>query len=75
VCQHHADDLGVYNGNPREVPALIVNRKRWRSPKATINLIHDGLHYGADRIVLIELWPSYECLDHHVPIYLGLQPN
>ena len=23
----------------------------------------------------MRLWPSYESLNHHLPIYLGLQPN
>jgi len=75
MCQHHADDLGAHDGNPRQVPALFVNRKRWCSPKATINLIDDSLHHGSNRIVLMGLGPSYERLDHHLPIYLGLQPN
>jgi hypothetical protein len=74
MCQHHSDDLGVHVGNPREVPALFVNRKWRRSPKATINLIHDGLYDGSNRLVLMGLWTSYE-LDHPLSIYLGLQPN
>jgi hypothetical protein len=73
--QYHSDDLGFHDGNPREVPALFVNRKRWWSPKATINLIHDRLNQGSNRIVLMGLWPSNERLDHHLPIYMGLQPN
>jgi len=64
MCQHHSDDLGVHDCNPREMPALFVNRKRWQSPNATIDLIHDGLHHGSNGIVLMGLWPSYECLDH-----------
>jgi hypothetical protein len=65
VCQHHADDLGVHDRDPREAPVLLANGKRWRSPKATINLIDDGLHYGSDGIVLMRLWPPYDGFDHH----------
>jgi len=48
---------------------LLINGKRWRSPKAAINLVDDGLHYGSDRIVLMRLWPAYNRFDHQLPIY------
>ena len=69
VRQHHPDDLGVHDGDPGEAPVLLINGKRWRSPKAPINLVDDGLHYGSHRIVLMGLRLPYDRFHHYLPTY------
>jgi hypothetical protein len=68
VRQYHADDPGAHDGDPGEAPILLVNGKRWRSPKTIIYLVDNGLHYCPDRVVLMRLWPTYDHFDHQLPI-------
>src|ERR1700694_2165329 len=46
------------------MPVLLIDRKRWRRPKAAVNLIHYCLDDRANGIVLLGLWSSYEHVDH-----------
>jgi hypothetical protein len=66
--QHHPNDLGVEGRDPREGPILLAyGKRRWR-PQAAINLVHDSLNKGSNGFVLLGLWPSYENLEHGLPI-------
>jgi hypothetical protein len=64
MCQNYADDFGVHNGNPRHEP-ILINWKR-RRPKPTVNLVHNCLHYRANRAVLLEAWLPYDFFEHHL---------
>jgi hypothetical protein len=46
------------------MPVFLIHRKRWRCAKAAINLIHYRLDEGANGIVLLGKWSSYEHVDH-----------
>ena len=46
------------------MPVLLIDRKRWRCPKAAVNLIRYCLDDRANGIVLLGLWSSYEHVDH-----------
>jgi hypothetical protein len=61
-CANHPDDFRVPNSGPKGMPVL--GRKRWRCPKSAVNLVHYCLDYGANGIVLLGLWSSYEHADH-----------
>jgi hypothetical protein len=60
----HSDDFRVPYSDPKGMPVLLIDRKRWRCPKAAINLIHYCLDDRANGIVLLGLWSSYEHVDH-----------
>jgi hypothetical protein len=47
------------------MPVLIIDRKRWRRPKAAVTLIDYCLDDRANGIVFLGLWSSYEDVDHY----------
>src|SRR6266566_7548710 len=64
ACPNHSDDFRVPYSDPRGMPVLLIDRKRWRCPKAAVNLIRYCLDDRANGIVLLGLWSSYEHVDH-----------
>jgi hypothetical protein len=67
ACSNRSDDLRVPYCDPTGMPVLI-DRKRWKCPKAAVSLIHNCLDDSANGVVLLGLCSSNEPVDHHQPI-------
>jgi hypothetical protein len=64
ACPNRSDDLRVPYSDPKGLPVLLIDWKRWMCPKAAVNLIDYCLDDGANGIVLLGLWSSYQNVDH-----------